>query len=309
MAEPERAALFLDVDGVLAPIVERPGRCSRTGRDASGAAQTGGPLRARRLRDGPAERAHARSWASTELVYAGEHGLELDPEAAAWAARIHAFAAGAGRPRPSESRCRSRSTTGAPPTRPPRRSKLDEVERAAAAAGFRTRWGRMVLEVLPPVDASKGTAVRHLLADARPAIARSTPATTRPTSTASPRSTDWRWRCASPSPRAKGRRELARARRHRRLPSTGAVARASAGAVAQTPSSSRSCRDLPAGDVELGLLASCELQAHVVGPGPPDRDDLARGSRDASGGRGRSGPAGSCRSSSASDAVQRYERS
>ena len=39
------------------------------------------------------------------------------------------------------------------------------LERAAAALdeGFRTRWGRMVLEVLPPVNASKGTAVRRLL--------------------------------------------------------------------------------------------------------------------------------------------------
>ena len=30
---------------------------------------------------------------------------------------------------------------------------------------MRTRWGRMVLEVLPPVDATKGTAVRRLLAE------------------------------------------------------------------------------------------------------------------------------------------------
>ena len=41
---------------------------------------------------------------------------------------------------------------------------LEGVERAAQAEGFRTRWGRMVLEVLPPVDTSKGTAVRRLLA-------------------------------------------------------------------------------------------------------------------------------------------------
>ena len=44
-----------------------------------------------------------------------------------------------------------------------RASQLEDVAAGALAAGFRTRWGRMVLEVLPPVDATKGTAVRHLL--------------------------------------------------------------------------------------------------------------------------------------------------
>ena len=43
------------------------------------------------------------------------------------------------------------------------RTELEAVATAAAADGLRTRWGRMVLEVLPPVDATKGTAVRHLL--------------------------------------------------------------------------------------------------------------------------------------------------
>src|SRR4029079_2463463 len=43
------------------------------------------------------------------------------------------------------------------------RARLEAVAATAGEQGFRTRWGRMVLEVLPPVDASKGTAVRHLL--------------------------------------------------------------------------------------------------------------------------------------------------
>ena len=45
------------------------------------------------------------------------------------------------------------------------RPQLEPVAAAALELGFRTRWGRMVLEVLPPVDASKGTAVRALLAE------------------------------------------------------------------------------------------------------------------------------------------------
>jgi trehalose 6-phosphate phosphatase len=45
------------------------------------------------------------------------------------------------------------------------RSRLEEIASSALDEGLRTRWGRMVLEVLPPVDASKGTAVRRLLAE------------------------------------------------------------------------------------------------------------------------------------------------
>src|SRR4029079_6712120 len=43
-------------------------------------------------------------------------------------------------------------------------ASLRKVERRAVELGLRARWGRKVLEVLPPVDANKGTAVRALLA-------------------------------------------------------------------------------------------------------------------------------------------------
>jgi trehalose 6-phosphate phosphatase len=43
------------------------------------------------------------------------------------------------------------------------REVLARVAADAVEQGFRTRWGRMVLEVLPPLQASKGTAVRRLL--------------------------------------------------------------------------------------------------------------------------------------------------
>jgi trehalose-6-phosphatase len=163
IAEPARSALFFDVDGVLAPIVERPGdarvpdearaELSRlAARYALVACVTGRPS------------ADARDVVGVpELVYAGEHGLELDPEAADWADRIHAFAAGTDAEferKPLSVAYHYRSAADSDGAK----SALAEVEHAAAAAGFRTRWGRMVLEVLPPVDATKGTAVRHLLA-------------------------------------------------------------------------------------------------------------------------------------------------
>ena len=47
------------------------------------------------------------------------------------------------------------------------------------------RWGRKVLEIRPPVDADKGTAVAQLLERRRARSGRSTRATTPPTSTRS----------------------------------------------------------------------------------------------------------------------------
>jgi len=97
-----------------------------------------------------------------ELTYVGEHGLELEPEAEEWAPKIHEFAAAAAwetEDKPLTAAFHYR--TAADPDEA--REALEDVAAAALDEGFRTRWGRMVLEVLPPVQASKGTAVRRLL--------------------------------------------------------------------------------------------------------------------------------------------------
>jgi len=92
-AEPARAGVFLDIDGVLAPIVPRPEDArvpdeTRTelrrlvGRYRLVACVTGRPSSvARELVGVP------------ELTYVGEHGLELDARAQEWGPRIQAFAA------------------------------------------------------------------------------------------------------------------------------------------------------------------------------------------------------------------------
>lgn len=162
-AEPDQAALFLDIDGVLAPIVARPedarvppetrAELERlAGRYALVAAVTGRP----------SDEAHGIVGVDT-LTYVGEHGLELDPDAAEWAARIRGYARDVAWPdielKPLSVAFHYRTA------RDPAlaREQLEPVAVAALGEGFRTRWGRMVLEVLPPVDASKGTAVRRLL--------------------------------------------------------------------------------------------------------------------------------------------------
>jgi trehalose 6-phosphate phosphatase len=162
-AEPAEAALFLDVDGVLAPIVERP-------EDARVPTETRAVLRrlAKRyalvacVTGRPSDL--ARTIVGVEgLTYVGEHGLELDPEAQRWAGPIHGFAIEVPwvdvevKPLSAAFHYRSAADTEAA------REQLEAVAAGALELGFRTRWGRMVLEVLPPVTASKGTAVRHLL--------------------------------------------------------------------------------------------------------------------------------------------------
>ena len=92
-SEPAAAALFLDVDGVLAPIVERPEDARVPRRDArrAGAARPActGSLPCVTGRSSDVAQAIV---GVSGLRYAGEHGLELDRAAAAWADPIHAFA-------------------------------------------------------------------------------------------------------------------------------------------------------------------------------------------------------------------------
>jgi trehalose 6-phosphate phosphatase len=166
-AEPEQAALFLDVDGVLAPIVDRPEDASvpeatrrvlrhLAGRFALVACVTGRTSDvARRIVGVP------------ELRYAGEHGLELEPTAAAFAAAVHRFAAATGWPdieeKPFSAALHFRRAADPEAAR----RSLEAVAARAADEGLRATFGRKVLDILPPVTASKGTAVRRLLAETR----------------------------------------------------------------------------------------------------------------------------------------------
>ena len=161
-ADPTSAALFFDVDGTLAPIVANPDEARVP--DAARA-------ELRRLatryalvacvsgRTGEVARAIV---GVPELTYVGEHGLELDPEAETWRERIHSF--GARAPWPVEEKPLSAAFHyRTAPDRDEARRVLEQVEADARAAGLRTRWGRLVLEVLPPIETSKRTAVAHLL--------------------------------------------------------------------------------------------------------------------------------------------------
>jgi trehalose 6-phosphate phosphatase len=162
---PGQTALLFDVDGVLAPIVPRPedarvpdvtrAELERlAGRYALVACVSGRPGdEARRIvgLDG--------------LTYVGEHGLELEPEAEAWAGRVAAFADAA--EWPAERKRLTVSFHWRTATDEKRAvATLERVAERARAEGLVPRWGRKVLEVRPPVQADKGTAVTRLLTEA-----------------------------------------------------------------------------------------------------------------------------------------------
>ena len=163
--QPERAAILLDVDGVLAPIVDVPG-------DAAVPETTREELRRLHRRyalvaciSGRAGDDARRIVGLDELVYVGEHGLELEPEALAWSERLQTFADGVDwndverKPLTVSLHYRRADDEEAA------RAQLEEVADRARAEGLVARFGRKVLELRPPVDAHKGTAVTHLLGE------------------------------------------------------------------------------------------------------------------------------------------------
>jgi trehalose 6-phosphate phosphatase len=166
-AEPARAALLLDVDGVLAPIVAVP-------HEASVPEETRAELRRLHGRYGLVACVSGRSGADArrvvglnELVYVGEHGLELHPEAPAWAGRLQEFAATVDwvpehvERKPLTVTFHYRRAEDEAEAR----RFLEAVAARARAEGLVPRFGRMVLELRPPLDANKGTAVAQLLAE------------------------------------------------------------------------------------------------------------------------------------------------
>jgi trehalose 6-phosphate phosphatase len=94
----------------------------------------------------------------------GEHGLGLDPGAAEWAERLHAFADRIDWPVERKAFSASFHYRDAA-DESAARAFLEDVAERAEREGLAPRFGRKVLEVRPPVAADKGTAVRHLLSE------------------------------------------------------------------------------------------------------------------------------------------------
>ena len=164
-AVPEEAGLFLDFDGVLAPIVERP-------EDAYPPPATRAELARLVPRYGLVAIVSGRAGADVEervgvpgIVYVGSHGLELDPQAERWRQQIADFASAAAWPA-AQIELKGLSVTFHFRQRDDESAAVLELETLAELArdeGVVARFGRKVLEVLPPLGSNKGTAVRNLL--------------------------------------------------------------------------------------------------------------------------------------------------
>jgi trehalose 6-phosphate phosphatase len=165
---PGRTGLFLDFDGVLAPIVARPEDAVTPPQTRAELGRLAGRYALVSVISGrPHDDVRARLGVEG-VVIVGSHGLELSPEAEQWRGRIHSFAKSAAWP-VEHVELKGLSVAFHFRDAADEQAAVEKLEGLAVRAteeGLIARFGRKVLEVLPPVGANKGTAVQRLLTDA-----------------------------------------------------------------------------------------------------------------------------------------------
>jgi trehalose 6-phosphate phosphatase len=166
-AEPGAAGLFLDFDGVLAPIVPRPEDAMPPPETRAELARLVGRYALVAVVSGRAGEDVRRRIGVDGVVCVGSHGLELEPQADRWRRTLAAFAADAPWPE-DETELKGLAVAfhfrGWTDEEEAIR-QLDAIAERAREEGLVARYGRKILEVLPPVGSHKGTAVRHLIAE------------------------------------------------------------------------------------------------------------------------------------------------
>jgi trehalose 6-phosphate phosphatase len=177
---PERAAVLCDIDGTLAPIVERaeearvPPEATRTLADLTRRYAVVACVSGRSAMDAK------RLVGVGGIAYAGAHGAELLwpgdraptalPEFERYTEPVHRFVeVHDGDPlRLLGVRVEDKGPIMAfhwrgAPDEEAAQERLREVAGAAEGEGLAVHWGRKVLEVRPPVPISKGRAVREIV--------------------------------------------------------------------------------------------------------------------------------------------------
>ncbi len=179
-SDPRHAAVLLDIDGTLAPIVAR-------------AADAAVPEATRDLLVDIARRyatvACVSGRAATDaraivgigsISYIGNHGCELlaagtvdvvlDPEVARWIDRVREFAELAQSPTVQELEIRTEDKGPimafhwrGTPEEAAAEDALRKVAADAVDAGLEIHWGRKVLEIRPPLEIDKGRGITGLL--------------------------------------------------------------------------------------------------------------------------------------------------
>jgi trehalose-phosphatase len=164
-AEPAAAGLFLDFDGVLAPIVDRPGDAEPPPETRAELERLVGTYALVAVVSGRAREDVRARLGVDGVICVGSHGLELEPQADRWRRTLAAFAADAPWPQ-REIELKGLAIAFHFRDREDERQavrELDAIAESAREEGLVARYGRKVLEVLPPVGSHKGTAVRRLL--------------------------------------------------------------------------------------------------------------------------------------------------
>lgn len=179
--DPSSSSVFCDIDGTLAPIVERADEAHVPEEISVLLAKLGRRYRCVACISGRSAAEARRLVGVGSIYYAGSHGAELLepgsstpqvlPAFKSWEERVRHFAAE--RDTPDLRRLRVRIEDKGPiyafhwrgvPDEDHARSQLEVLAQEAETAGFATHWGRKVLEVRPPVPIDKGQAVRDLVA-------------------------------------------------------------------------------------------------------------------------------------------------
>jgi trehalose 6-phosphate phosphatase len=163
--KPEAAAILLDVDGTLAPIAARPELASVPEATRSEVERLAGRYGLVAAISGRTSGDAAELLGAVGVRYVGVHGLELAPEAEHWRGPLHEFASSVDWPVEDKGLAVVFHYRGAD-DEADAEATLRGVQARALALGLDARFGRKVLEVRPPVEADKGTAVRALLDEA-----------------------------------------------------------------------------------------------------------------------------------------------
>ncbi|HKN93986.1 MAG TPA: trehalose-phosphatase [Thermoleophilaceae bacterium] len=176
---PRRSGVFCDIDGTLAPIVQRAD-------DAKVPETTARLLASLARRYGCVACISGRSVAEARrlvgvggIAYAGMHGVEMlwpgatkpemSQEVLGWADRVRGFvhANDTRELRTLRVRIEDKGPIWAyhwrgAPDEEAAQARVRELADAAEEGGFHVHWGRKVLEVRPPLPIDKGQAVRRL---------------------------------------------------------------------------------------------------------------------------------------------------
>jgi trehalose 6-phosphate phosphatase len=171
-ADASRAGIFTDFDGTIAPIVDRPEDARPLDGVAASLERLGAEYAIVAVLSGRPV-AFLQRWLPPSIVLSGLYGLEVvhngvrteHASADAWRSVIAGVADDAHDDGPQGMRVEPKGLSltlhyrGNPELAP---SVLAYAERAAARTGLSVRPARMSVELHPPIEADKGTALREL---------------------------------------------------------------------------------------------------------------------------------------------------